>query len=255
MTTPTPAELLAVPGALRTRGERLGTLVVSTLVDDIVSGRCPVGSTLPTETDLGNRFGVSRTVVRESVKLLQDKGLVRIRHGIGTVVCDPQSWDMIDDAVLSALVRNDESLAILDELVSVRASLERDMAAAAAAAAQSEAQTAELRSALKAMERAAEDVAEFAAADVSFHDSVMALSGKRLARAIVTSIHGKARSTGRYHGQTSAVYTELTLVEHRAILAAIEKQDETSAAEAMYNHIMGSWTRRRSARPKWTRTK
>jgi DNA-binding FadR family transcriptional regulator len=231
----------------RNRGDRLGSAVVARLVDDIVSGRLPVGSALPTEADLGNQFGVSRTVVRESVKLLQDKGLVNVRHGVGTVVCPAGSWDMIDDVVLSALVRHDESLTILDELVAVRAALERDLAAAAAAATGTgpEERTAALRAALREMERAADDVADFAAADVAFHDTVMALSGNRLARAIVTSIHGKARTTGRYHGAISEANTKLTLDEHRAILEAIERQDSGAAAQAMYDHIVGSWRRRR----------
>src|SRR4051812_44049752 len=119
----------ASPGTLpfappRNRGDRLGPVVVAKLVDDIVSGRLATGAALPTEADLGEQFGVSRTVVRESVKLLQDKGLVNIRHGVGTVVLPESSWDMIDDVVLTALVRHDESLLILDEVVSIRAALE-----------------------------------------------------------------------------------------------------------------------------------
>jgi len=231
---------------VRNRGDRLGTVVVATLVDLIVGGRYAAGTALPTEADLGDQFGVSRTVVRESVKLLQDKGLVRIRHGIGTVVNPSGSWNMIDDLVLSALVKHDESLSILDELVSVRATLEREMASAAAHVRSSD-QLAAIRTALRAMERAADDTAEFSAADVVFHDTVMAASGHRLARAIVTSIHDKARTTGRYHGSTSVAYTELTLDEHRRILVAIENNDAAAAADAMYGHIMGSWSRRRPA--------
>ena len=71
-------------------------------------------------------------MVRESVKLLQDKGLIRIVQGKGTLVTDPRSWDLIDDVVLTAVVRHDDTLGILDELVLVRAALEREMAAAAA---------------------------------------------------------------------------------------------------------------------------
>lgn len=244
----TGAELAAL-SLPRNRGDRLGSIVVAKLVDDIVSGRYATGAALPTEADLGEQFGVSRTVVRESVKLLQDKGLVNIRHGVGTVVCPDSAWDMIDDVVLSALVRNDDSLTTLDELVAVRAALERDMAAAAAGAPGAGAgeRTANIRAALRTMERATEDVAEFSAADVAFHDTVMELSGNRLARAIVNSIHGKARTTGRYHGATSVAYTALTMDEHRRILAAIEKQDAAAAAEAMYDHIVGSWSRRRPA--------
>jgi DNA-binding FadR family transcriptional regulator len=217
--------------------------VVTTLVDLIISGRYPPGATLPTEAELGARFGVSRTVIRESVKLLQAKGLVSIRQGIGTVALPDTSWNMIDDVVLRSLVQHDESLSILDELVAVRAMLERDTAAGAAAARSSD-QLAGMRAALTAMEQAGDDAA-FSAADAAFHDAIMAASGKRLARAIVTSIHDKARTTGRYLGEVSAAHTALTIEEHRRVLEAIENRDATAAADAVYDHIIGSWARRR----------
>jgi DNA-binding FadR family transcriptional regulator len=238
--------VLAEHASRRQHGGRLGSALVVQLVDDIVGGVYAPGATLPTEADLGAKFGVSRTVVRESVKLLQDKGLIRIVQGKGTLVTDPRSWDLIDDVVLAAVVRHDDTLGILDELVLVRAALEREMAAAAAgraAAAERELLTA----AFRVMERAADDVAEFAAADVDFHDAVMDISGQRLARAIVTSIHGKARTTGRYHGAATAARIEETIDEHRRILDAICAGDADGANAAMYEHITGSWARRRPA--------
>jgi DNA-binding FadR family transcriptional regulator len=234
------------PTAPRSTSDRLGTLVVTRLADDIVAGRSAAGSTLPTEAELGKQFGVSRTVVRESVQLLQGKGLVLIKRGVGTVVCDSASWDMIDDVVLEALVRNDDSLAVLDELVVVRAALESEMAGSAAARRTTE-QVAALHASFDAMVRKADDVSAFAAADVDFHDFVMVASGNRLGRAIVTSIHGKARTTGRYVGATSAAFASMTLDEHRRILDAVEEGDETAASAAMRAHIVGSWSRRRPA--------
>lgn len=75
----------------RVRGAKLGTTVVEQLVDDIVRGALPPGTALPPEADLCEEFGVSRTVIRESVKVIQEKGLVRIEHGRGTQVTDPGS--------------------------------------------------------------------------------------------------------------------------------------------------------------------
>jgi GntR family transcriptional regulator, galactonate operon transcriptional repressor len=236
--------VLAEHASRRQRGGRLGTALVAQLADDIVGGTYPPESSLPTEAELGEAFGVSRTVVRESVMLLQDKGLVRIVHGKGTQVTDPRSWDMIDDVVLSAVVRHDDTLGILDELVLVRAALEQDMAAAAAERA-TPAQRDQIQVAFDAMERSAPDVAEFALADVVFHDAVMDGSGSRLARAIVTSIHGQARTAGRYHGSTPADLIAAALGEHAAIRTAIGQGDKESAAAAMHAHIVGSWARRR----------
>jgi DNA-binding FadR family transcriptional regulator len=62
------------------RPARLGTAVLSTIIDNIVSGALPPDSTLPTERELCAAFGVSRSVIRESVKVLEEKGLVRVNR-------------------------------------------------------------------------------------------------------------------------------------------------------------------------------
>jgi DNA-binding FadR family transcriptional regulator len=70
---------------------QLGDTVVTYLVDRIVGGVYPPDSALPTEPVLCEEFGVSRTVVRESVKVLEEKGLVRAAPGRGTRVREPQA--------------------------------------------------------------------------------------------------------------------------------------------------------------------
>ena len=62
-----------------TRPARLGTAVLSTIIDNIVSEALPPESTLPNERELCAAFGVSRSVIRESVKVLEEKGLVRVK--------------------------------------------------------------------------------------------------------------------------------------------------------------------------------
>ena len=69
--------LLADHASRRRSGARLGSAVVAKLVEDIVGGEYQPGDTLPTEAEPGQQFGVSRTVIRESVLLLPDNGLVR----------------------------------------------------------------------------------------------------------------------------------------------------------------------------------
>ncbi len=65
----------------RDRQPMLGVVVVDELVDAIVSGRLAPGDALPPEGPLSEQFGVSRTVVRESVKRIEEKGLVTIARG------------------------------------------------------------------------------------------------------------------------------------------------------------------------------
>ena len=222
----------------------LGSVVVETLVDQIVGGHLVVGTVLPSEADLGAQLGVSRPVVRESVKALESKGLLQSRQGVGTVVRERSDWDLIDGVVLRALVRHDESMTILDDLVIVRAALETALAEQAGARVADDGSAA-ISAAYDRMAASLDEPEVFARADVEFHDSVMALSGNRLGRAVVTSIHEQARTTGRYHGVPTRASLELTLREHRAVLDAIDARDGIGAAAAMRAHILGSWDRRR----------
>jgi DNA-binding FadR family transcriptional regulator len=81
---------LLTPG----RPVRFGNVVQATLIDKIASGELAPGTTLPTEAALCEAFGVSRTVIRESFKLLEEKGLVRVRQGQGTTVELPEQWNL-----------------------------------------------------------------------------------------------------------------------------------------------------------------
>src|SRR5215470_18080479 len=66
--------------------EPLYLQVVRALKDDIVSGVYPVGSQLPTEEELCERFSVSRYTVREALRRLREDRLVASRRGAGTTV-------------------------------------------------------------------------------------------------------------------------------------------------------------------------
>ncbi|WP_155370706.1 FadR/GntR family transcriptional regulator [Catellatospora vulcania] len=228
----------------RVRGTKLGINVVQQIVNDIVRGVLNPGSTLPPEADLCDQFGVSRTVIRESVKVVQEKGLVRIEHGRGTQVTDPRQWNLLDDVVLTAIIAHDANLSFLDELVATRTALEADMAATAAVSRAGE-EKLRISAALELMRSKINNVAEFAAADAHFHDMVMAASGNRLGRAIVNSIHDKARGSMRYHGEYNEAVMRRTLDEHQAVHDAIMAKNAEAAAVAMRAHITGSWSRRR----------
>ncbi|HWO58571.1 MAG TPA: GntR family transcriptional regulator, partial [Umezawaea sp.] len=134
MTTTSPEPTEAVPASPEwsRRPNNLAKAVTAELVQRIVRGVHPHGSTLPPEPVLCEMFSVSRTVVREAVKVLQEKGLVQVRQGAGTMVNPLVAWNMLDELVLAATIAEDESLAILDDLVVTRRLLESDMAQVAA---------------------------------------------------------------------------------------------------------------------------
>lgn len=61
-------------------------VVAQALIEDILSGRYPVGATLPTEQNLCKQFDISRHTTREAIRRLQALGLVTRRAGVGTIV-------------------------------------------------------------------------------------------------------------------------------------------------------------------------
>ncbi|WP_419998999.1 FadR/GntR family transcriptional regulator [Streptomyces boninensis] len=236
---------LEVPTASRRR-TRLAQLVVDSLVDGIVSGKVPPRAGLPSEAVLSQTFEVSRITVREAVKLLEAKGLVSVRHGVGAVVNADTEWNLLDSDVLAAAMRHDENLAILDELVSVRISLESDLAALAAVHA-TEDDLAEIKGLFHQLESEVRTPQAFIGTDVKFHDRIMAASGNRLARSIVSTVHSKARTSERYQGHPSVEDVTVTNGEHARVLESLLARDPEGASAAMAGHIRSAWSRRRPA--------
>ena len=226
----------------------LGVVVVDELVDAIVSGRLAPGDALPPEGPLSEQFGVSRTVVRESVKRIEEKGLVTIARGRGTEVRPMTAWNTMDRVVLTALIKHDETLGILDELSVVRAQLESVMAAEAAQR-RSDDQVAELDQAMQRMRESTNDEDAFRAADLAFHETVMELSRNRLAGNIARTLMDRALESSRYHGVDTPDAFAVTLREHEAVHAAISEGDSVRAQDAMNNHILEAWRRRRLPDP------
>jgi DNA-binding FadR family transcriptional regulator len=225
---------------------RLGDVVVAHLVDRVVSGVYAVGSSLPTEPQLCEEFGISRTVVRESIKLLEDKGMVQATRGRGTRVLAQSGWNLLDPVALEAQIRHDRDLHILDDLVDVRAALECDMAARCARLIGPEDSEALARQ-LDFLATCLDDPPRYAAEDVTFHEMIMRLSGNRLGYAIIHSIHAKARLSGQYNGTPPAGDFDTSLAEHQRIGKAILDKDPDAAATQMRLHIVESWARRRPA--------
>lgn len=248
MTTEARTPSTRVRGALskepRIPAERLGIGVVRDLVDSIVSGAAKPGETLPPEALLASEFAVSRTVIRESIKRVEEKGLIQVEQGRGTIVSPTNNWNVLDPDVLDAMIAHDDSLGILDEVVSVRALLESEMAAAAASVITDD-QIEELRACLEQMRESVDDLAAFPAGDVRFHAVIMNASSSRLGASISRVLVGAALESHRYRGDFGNKYYRDTLDEHAAILKAISERDVAGAHEAMRHHILVAWERRR----------
>src|SRR5450755_2610140 len=123
---------LHLDGTWSRRPGRFASVVVEELGREIISGRLPTGVVLPTEPALCEEFGFSRTVIREGVKLLEERGLVRVEQGRGTTVQSRDAWNLLDPVVIRIALEYDADMSLLDSLMRVRRVLEREMARAAA---------------------------------------------------------------------------------------------------------------------------
>lgn len=226
------------------RPANLARAITAELVERIVRGVYAPGTPLPPEPALGEAFAVSRTVVREAVKILQEKGLVQVRQGAGTLVTAPAGWDMLDEQVLHATIVADEGVAILDDLVVTRRVLESDMANVAARVAGAEAVD-RMRALVDRMDELVDDPLAYAEQDRAFHDAIMRASGNRLARGVVRSLESQVVNTARYMGRPERALCVASNLGHRRVYERIAAHDPDGAAEAMFNHITEAWLVRR----------
>ena len=233
--------------SLAGRPARLSVVVVNVLVDGIVSGRYPPGSLLPPEPVLSRSFDVSRPVVREALKALEEKGLARARQGHGTTVTAPDEWNLLDPAVLEAMIRADETMQVLDQLVDVRVALESDMTRTAAHS-MSDADLSELGALLEELRTVIQDAERYQDIDTRYHDFIMRCSGNQLGRSIIRAIHPHARASARYNPQADEGDIRQAHVGHVAIYEHLCRRDADGAAAAMQQHIRGTWTQRKVKR-------
>jgi len=238
-----PSGAAALPEWAR-RPANLASALTADLVGRIVRGQYPAGTSLPPEPALCEAFSVSRTVVREAVKMLQEKGLVQVRRGFGTVVTPAVMWNMLDELVLSASVAEPDGLKVLDDLVVTRRVLESDMANVTARLADADV-IAGLKRLVDTMDELVHDPLAYADQDRAFHDLIMQTSGNRIARAVVRALESQVVNTVRYMGKTTKELCVASNRGHRRIYERIAAHDPDGATKAMLTHITEAWLVRR----------
>lgn len=238
------AGAVAAPDWAR-RPANLARAITTELVERIVRGDHPSGTSLPPEPVLCATFSVSRTVIREAMKVLQEKGLVQVRQGAGTLVTPPSMWNVLDELVLGAVIAEDATLGVLDDLVVTRRLLESDMALVAARTADQET-VAELGALVELMDQLVDDPHAYREQDTAFHDTIMRASGNRIARGVVRALESQVFHTASYMGRTDRRLCAASNRGHRRIYERIAARDSAGAAAAMYAHITEAWLVRRS---------
>ena len=211
--------------------------LVDALGSRIVGGEIQPGETIDGEA-IEAEFEVSRTVVREALKVLSAKGLIDARPRLGTFVRDRAYWNLLDADVMAwrGRAENPDSRLVL-ELGEVRTIIEPG-AAALAAARRTDEQLARIRAAMEAMERSEGTSLDGTIdADVEFHLGILVAAGNELMeRFEVMMVPAmRARNTVAMRHQHGKEY----LGQHRKVFEAIERSDP-GAAEAEMRSLLAS---------------
>src|SRR5262252_2092257 len=214
------------------RTSRLYEQIVQQIEESIVKGDLKPGDQLPAERELAQRFGVSRTAVREAVKALREKGLVEAYSGKGTFITDGTTQAVRQSLDLMVKIGQPE---VSTHLAEVRAILEPEIAALAARRIQ-EAELATMREAVAVMDGSGQDPQAFIEADLDFHLALAEGADNPLILSLLDSIVGLLREQRLRIFQVPGG-PDRGQFHHKRILEAIEDRDPERAREAMRAHL------------------
>jgi DNA-binding FadR family transcriptional regulator len=232
---PEPAQVTPAPGAAwestlpRLGGPRLSGQVVQELERRILLGDLAPGQRLPTEAELSELLGVSRSVIRDATRTLATRGLVEIRQGHGMTVTKPDDVALAE-AMALRLLRSDLTVA---DLMLARAALEISLVPPAAHSRTQDDLDA-IRGHLHTMSRAvaAEDWPVATSEHLAFHLALLAARHLPALDLLLKPMQQTILLTSRIDG-VPRFQTE----EHERILDGIRRRDEEATREAIEAHF------------------
>jgi DNA-binding FadR family transcriptional regulator len=225
----TAAAALRHAGAQRSARGLLGR-VVEEIGLRVLNGSYIPGAALPIEPELMEELRISRTVVREAIKILAAKGLVESRPKTGTRVRPREQWNLLDPTVLNLYCQVVEYPTFAANFQQVRVVIEPE-AAALAAQHRTRLQLNALEEAYQAM-KAAKEIEGWTAADLRFHEAILDATGNPFMRPLGALI-STALETLLAHSFKSSPNPFESLGAHRRVLEAIRDKDADGARVSM----------------------
>ena len=203
--------------------------LVQKLGSSIVRGELPAGKSLPIEAELGKKFGASRTVMREAVKILSTKGLIGQRPRVGTFVHPEDRWDLLDAEVLTWILDRHFSHSLVREFLEVRIGIE-PAAAALAAVNATDADKELLRQKLEKMRGAMSGHFDPVAADIAFHATILEISHNRFYQQLTPIVETALRFSIRLTNKAKGALADYDA--HDKIYRAIKNGNADAASRA-----------------------
>ncbi|MEP6560042.1 MAG: FCD domain-containing protein [Nakamurella sp.] len=212
--------------------QQLHDFVVQRWGWDIVSGALPPGTRIVAE-EAASRLGVSRTVVREAVRVLNSMGLITVRRRVGITVRSPEHWNSFDPNIIRWRLAGADRLVHLQSLSELRSAVE-PLAARLAADHASPEHCGELTAAVIGMSATARsaNAASYLTHDSNFHRTLLLASGNPmlagLADVVVEVLAGRTR-----HSLMPVVAKPEAVHLHGVVASAVQSRDGAAAEAAM----------------------
>ncbi len=198
----------------------------------IVCGELAPATPIPNEETWSLQLGVSRTALREAIKVLAAKSLIASQPKTGTRVRPREDWNFLDPDVLTWRLSVTRIEAYVKEIFQLRRVIEPAAAALAAAQADS-AGVRRMEQAFRSMEEAGDDGEKFEDPDRQFHQAILRMTGNELIGSLGALIETALLMSFRMsndnpHGQRHS------LPLHGTVLKAIRRHQPERARKAMY---------------------
>jgi DNA-binding FadR family transcriptional regulator len=214
-----------------TQNFNLSQRMVQELGKNIVCGEYNKKENIPTEADLCEKFGVSRSAVREAVKMLSAKGLINSTPRKGITILPESQWNIFDPDLLSWMLQSKPSMNLLKEFLQMRIAIEPEAAALAARLGDMQKIDA-IEIALQRMQTAAAQSEEDLEADIAFHISILYASNNRfyirLRDFIQTALRVSISHTSTIKGDQQSI-----IDDHAKVFNAIKSGNAERAKQTM----------------------
>jgi DNA-binding FadR family transcriptional regulator len=196
----------------------------------IVTGQREPGSILPSEVELAQQFQVSRSAIRESMRILTAKGLVESRQKAGTRVRERNEWHLLDPLLLAWMFEGIPSHKFVQSLFQLRLIVE-PAAAELAATTRTAQQLSRMGHALEEMGEHGLMSEEGQRADQQFHAIILEATDNELIVGLAASISAAVRWTTFFKYRSTRHFGD-PMPQHRLLFEAIANADPVAARQA-----------------------
>jgi GntR family transcriptional repressor for pyruvate dehydrogenase complex len=215
------------------REPRLSDKVTEAILETIASNQLKPGDTLPTERELGEQFGVSRTVIREAIRALSAKGMLEVRGGSGVRIV------AVDEGTVRESMRHFVQGSAMDygKVDEIRRVLEVAAAGIAAGRATPE-DIAAINETIEQMDNACDDVELTVQYDIAFHRALASATHNELFLVLHDSMGEMLLEVRRQNLTRGGADRRRLVVDlHRRIRDAVEAHEPEAARAAMAEHL------------------